>query len=60
MRRDKCKCGKYISWKDGYDAPNNTTCKFCNTIYKVESDDVTVYWLEEISPAKPLWRTEAR
>jgi hypothetical protein len=23
-----------------YDAPNNTTCKFCNTIYKVESDDV--------------------
>jgi hypothetical protein len=60
MRRDKCKCGKYIIWEDGYDAPQEVTCKFCNTKYKMESDDVTVYWLEELVSSPTPWKTEAK
>jgi len=60
MRRDKCKCGKYIVWEDGYDAPNTVTCKHCGSKYKVEADDITVYWLEEILTDSKPWRTDAR
>lgn len=60
MRRDKCKCGRIIVWEDSYNGPNEIICKFCNTKYNVESDDITVWWLEEqISSPKP-WKTEAR
>jgi hypothetical protein len=60
MRRDKCKCGRFITWEDGYDAPKEIICKFCNTKYKVESDDVTVWWLEERISSPTPWTTERR
>ena len=60
MRRDKCKCGKLIVWEDGYSSPQEVTCKFCNTKYKVESDDTTVWWLEEPITSSTPWKTEAR
>ena len=49
-----------IVWEDGYDAPQEVTCKFCKTKYKVEADDTTVYWLEERVSSPTPWKTEAR
>ena len=60
MRRDKCKCGRYIVWEDGYNMSNEVTCKFCKTKYTVQSDDITVFWLEEQVLLQTPWKTEAK
>ena len=48
-RRSKCKCGKIMVWNDGYNRDSNdkVICKHCKTEYVVESDDITIFWLEE-------------
>ena len=60
IRKDKCKCGRIITWETGYDTPQEIICKFCNTKYSVESDDITVWWLEEQLPSPTPWKTEVR
>jgi len=57
-RRDKCKCGKFISW-DPY-SNDDVVCKHCGAKYSIECDSVLVYWLYEKHPQKKKWQTEAR
>ena len=60
-RRDKCKCGKFIIWEDGYRKHDDlVTCKHCGTQYSVEDDDITVFWLEEKVLIKKPYKTAAR
>lgn len=60
IRRDKCKCGKNIIWNDDYSAPPEVICKFCKTKFSVQSDDITVFWLEEKISSQIPWKTKAR
>jgi len=57
-RRDKCKCGRFITWSPWED--NEVTCKHCGTKYRVEGDSVMVWWLEERVATQTPYRTEAR
>ncbi|KKN10549.1 hypothetical protein LCGC14_1035370 [marine sediment metagenome] len=57
LRHDRCKCGKFIIWDEG---DNSVICKYCGTEFKVESDSVLVYWLEENVKTKRGFYTEAR
>lgn len=58
MRRDKCKCGKFIVWDPETD--NEAVCKGCKTVYTVEADSVLIYWREEKMEKQSPYKTEAR
>ena len=58
MRRDKCKCGRFMTW-DTYE-DSKVICKHCKTEYKVECDSVLLHWLEEIVENKKPYTTEMR
>jgi len=50
-KRDKCKCGKLITWDT--DA-TEVKCKYCGTKYIVDCDTVMVFWLkEDVDERKP-------
>lgn len=57
-RRDKCKCGKFITWS--YYKNNEVICNHCGTVYSVESDSVMIYWLEEKIKTHVPFKTNAR
>jgi hypothetical protein len=58
MRRDKCKCGKFITWDEGKDS--EVKCKHCKTEYRVDCDSVLLYWLEEKIEKRQPYRTNPR
>jgi len=57
-RRDKCKCGKFLSW-DPHD-DNEVICRHCKTKYGIESDSILVYWLKERISYLNCYETDAR
>lgn len=59
MRRDRCKCTRFITWDPDVDH-NEVTCPHCGTVYTVESDSVLVYWLREKREEQKPYETDAR
>ena len=55
-RHDRCKCGKFIVWKETDD---EVKCKHCKTIYTVDCDSVLVYWLTEKLETRYPYQTDA-
>ena len=58
MRKDKCKCGKFVNFDPQED--DEATCKHCGTKYKVDCDSRLVYWLVEVIDKKTPYKTDAR
>jgi hypothetical protein len=57
-RRDKCKCGKIITWDTEED--DEVICPHCQTKYKVDCDSVLVYWLVEKIEKQTPYKTGPR
>lgn len=57
-RRDKCKCGRFISWDTSSD--DVVVCKHCGVEYLIDCDSVLIYWLVERPNKENPWTTDAR
>ncbi len=52
-RRSKCKCGRIIQWNEDSDGRELIVCKHCGAKFRIECDDILIYWLEEVDDNPP-------